>query len=372
MIDWFTPGYKAGGPIQSCANIAFALKEEYDVYVLTTDTDHGDSEPYPGIESNKWISNVFAGVNVYYIKKATLSFKQLSQQINIVQPDYIYLNSMFSPYFVLYPLWLKYKKRINSTVIVSPRGSLYDSALSVKPYKKIPFLYLLKWLGIPKRILFHATNEREQDAIKKYFPGSIVRIADNLPNINQAKFVSYKKEKDTLKCIFIARIVAIKNLFFLLNVLEKVKSTVQLTVIGPVEDAAYWDQCTDKIRQLPENITVNYEGTKPNDQLLTIIQQHHLFVLPTTGENFGHAIFEAMLAGRPVLISDQTPWLQLDQKKIGWDIPLTKEKEFIKEIEIAALWDQQQFDEYADATWHFANNFITNPGLRKQYNDLFT
>jgi len=59
------------------------------------------------------------------------------------------------------------------------------------------------------------------------------------------------------------------------------------------------------------------------------------------------------------------------KKKIGWDIPLNNTAGFIKAIEEAAKWNQQQFDEYANATWVFANKFVTNPALREQYNDLF-
>jgi len=371
MIDWFTPGYKAGGPIQSCANIAFALKDEYDIYVLTTDTDHGENKPYTSIIADQWTKNIDPQINIYYAKKEMLTVKQLANEINFVQPDFIYLNNMFSPYFVQYPLWLKYTGKIKSKVIISPRGSLYDSALSVKSYKKKPFLFLFKLFGIHKRILFHATNDREKKAILQHFPGSSIRIADNLPNINQPKFFSCNKESGIVNCVFIARIVAIKNLFFLLKVLEKVTAIVKLTVIGPIEDAAYWEECKKEIAQLPANITVDYAGTKQHNQLLQIVQQQHLFVLPTTGENFGHAIFEAMLAGRPVVISDQTPWLNLNEKKIGWDMSLDNPAAFVNAIEAAAKWDQQQFDEYANASWGFANNFVTNPQLRKQYNELF-
>jgi glycosyltransferase involved in cell wall biosynthesis len=371
MIDWFTPGYKAGGPIQSCANIAFALKDEYEVYVLTTDTDHGENLPYTNIIPNQWTTDIDPLINIYYAQKKELTTQQLAKEIDRVQPDYIYLNNVFSPYFVLYPLWLKCTGKIKSKVIICPRGSLYDSALSVKKYKKKPFLILFKWLGIHKKVLFHATNDREKEAILQHFPGSKIRIADNLPNINQPQFVSCNKEAGGINCIFVARIVAIKNLLFLLDILEKVRAIVKLTIVGPIEDNTYWEECKNKITQLPSNINIDYVGTKPNNQLMKIIQQHHLFVLPTTGENFGHAIFEAMLSGRPVLISDQTPWLRLNEKKTGWDIPLNNTAAFINAIEEAASWDQRQFDEYANATWSFANKFVTNPALREQYNELF-
>lgn len=199
-----------------------------------------------------------------------------------------------------------------------------------------------------------------------------MRIADNLPNVNQGPFQSCPKEVGAVKCIFIARIVPIKNLLFLLRALKEMRSGVDLTVVGPVEDKAYWNECLREIEGLPPNIRVNYLGPTRNNELMPILRQHHVFVLPTTGENFGHSIFEALLAGRPVLISDQTPWLGLMVEKAGWDLPLKDPAGFAHALEAAAQWDQADFDEWAVASWEYASRFIKNPELQNQYLQLFT
>lgn len=231
---------------------------------------------------------------------------------------------------------------------------------------------LLRWVGIHKKIRFHATNAREERAIVKYFPGSHIIIADNLPNTMQPAFVSSPKSPGSLRCIFIARIVPIKNILFLLRLLAGVKRMITLTIVGPVEDENYWMECEKMIRQLPVEIQVNYAGPRQNPELPALLQQHHLFVLPTTGENFGHAIFEALLAGRPVLISDQTPWLDLNEKKAGWVLPLDNPAKFAAIINELAECSQDDFDQYAKAAWSYANQFIQNPGLTGQYKKLFT
>lgn len=371
LVDWFAPGYKAGGPIQSCVNFAFALKKEFAIHVLTTDTDHGETHGYEGIPTGEWITNLHPDIKVNYLQKSTLRPAQLKKEILALEADYIYLNHLFSPLFVVYPLWLKYRGQLKAKIILCPRGALYDSALSVKPWKKTPFLKLFKWMGIHKHIVFHATNEREKTAIQHYFPGSTILIADNLPNSNQPVFRTCPKQAGAVKCIFIARIVPIKNLLFFLNVLEKINVTVELTVIGPVEDRSYWNECQQKIGQLTGRIVVNYMGPRRNDELMPILQDHHLFVLPTTGENFGHSIFEALLAGRPVLISDQTPWLGLSAKKAGWDLPLNDPAAFARVVEEVAGWDQARFDEWARSSWEYARQFIENPDLQRQYLQLF-
>lgn len=371
LVDWFAPGYKAGGPIQSCVNFAFAMKKEFSIYVLTTDTDHGETEPYAGIASEQWTNNLHPDIHVYYLRKTGLSRSGLRRQIQTVQPDFVYLNHLFSPLFVIYPLWLRYRGRIRGEVVVCPRGALYDSALAVKTWKKTPFLRLFRWLGLHRRVLFHATNEREKGAILRYFPGSKVMIADNLPNMNQPAFISRPKQAGAVRFIFVARLVAIKNLGFLLQALEEVKANVELTVVGPVEDKSYWEECQSRIAQLPAHISVNYLGPRRNDELLPLLQQHHIFALPTTGENFGHSIFEALLAGRPVLISDQTPWLGLTAKKAGWDLPLDNAGGFTRIVEETAAWDQARFDEWARSAWEYAHRFIENPDLFRQYIQLF-
>ncbi len=372
LIEWFSPGYKAGGPIQSCVNMCVALRGKYEIFVLTTDTDHGETLPYNSLSANKWIQNSAAGVPVYYVKKTDLSKRQIKTIINEVQPDFIYLNLLFSPHFVLYPLWLQFTGKLTAKVIICPRGCLYDSALSLKFYKKKPLLLFYKLLGIHKRIRFHATNTREEKAILKYFLGSTVIKANNLPNIQQHPFVSCNKQQDKLNCIFIARLVPIKNLLFLLKALSLVKATVALTIAGPVEDEMYWNNCKQQIANLPSNIQCNYIGPQAHDKLYQLLLQNHLFILPTTGENFGHVIIEALLAGRPVLISDQTPWLNLKEQHAGWHLPLDNLASFAAVIEAVASYSQEAFDSVGENAWQYAHNFSQDPLLTKPYLQLFS
>src|SRR6185312_3627018 len=127
-----------------------------------------------------------------------------------------------------------------------------------------------------------------------------------------------------------------------------------------------------KIGSLPPNITVKYVGSLQKKELKNTFRENHLFVLPTTGENFGHSIFESFLFGRPVLISDRTPWKQLKQKKMGWDISLDEPGSFGQAIEVAAGWGQRDFEAFAAASWNFAHDFIKDPSPVEQYKLLFS
>ena len=110
--------------------------------------------------------------------------------------------------------------------------------------------------------------------------------------MRQPPLLDIVKHAGNLKCLFGARIHSIKNLLFLLKVLKEIRSTVSLTIVGPVEDNEYWEACQTFAKGMPANVTISYEGPVPNHKLVSIIQQHHLFFLPTVGENFGHSIFD--------------------------------------------------------------------------------
>jgi glycosyltransferase involved in cell wall biosynthesis len=371
LIDWFAPGYKAGGPIQSCVNICKALQQQFDIYVLTTNTDHGEAQPYAGIIANTWQYNEQLNVHLFYADKATLSTAIIKQQIKQVNADIVYLNLLFSPFFALYPLWLVLTGQLKKKVVLCPRGTLYQSGLNIKAYKKKPVLFLLRLFGLSKKIIFHASNQREQLAIQQYFPNAHVCLANNLPSFNQQPFASCNKKAGELNIVFIARVVPIKNLLFLIQILEKVKQQVCFTIAGPLEDAAYWTQCEAAINKLPANIVVNYAGPVHNSMVQNILQNNHLFALPTLGENFGHSIFEALQAGRPVLISNQTPWHNLAIQQAGWDLPLSNQLAFVNAIGLLADADQQTFNQYALSAWQYANQFLQQQQHSAAYTKMF-
>ena len=150
------------------------------------------------------------------------------------------------------------------------------------------------------------------------------------------------------------------------------KYNIVLDIYGYIDDMDYAQKCKAVIKKLPGNIVVNIKGPIPNTEVFEKISQYHVFVLPTLGENFGHAIFEALSAGRPVLISDQTPWLQLEKNKVGWDIPLNNPLSFMQKVEEAAEWNQEEFDAYAKSAWAYTQAFIKTTELKQKYIQLFS
>ena len=172
--------------------------------------------------------------------------------------------------------------------------------------------------------------------------------------------------------VFLSRISQKKNLDYALRVLTKTRVRIQFDIWGPLEDPAYWKKCQNLIESLPENVVARYRGTAHNSEVNKILAEYDLFFLPTCGENYGHVIAEAVSAGTPVLLSDQTPWRNLQKEGVGWDLPLENgEWAFREAIEEAlhkvglgkVAWRQRVLE--------FATNRLNDPSLREANRALF-
>ena len=373
FIDWYEPGFKAGGPIQSCRNIVNMLKDEFEFYIVCSDRDLGDKGPYKNMPLNEWVRPE-RNVNIWYASPSFITRDNISRIMGNTNPDYVYLNSMYSPRFTLLPLWTLFRERFAGKIILAPRGMLHKGALQRKYFKKYVFLRLFRFIGWHKRLLFHATDNQEFEDIRLFFTKEArIVIAENIPGTNQDQWKAKQKEPGELSCVFVSRIHPKKNLYYFLKVLSEIRDDVKLAfdVYGVEDDRGYAAHCRQMRSELNGNIRVGFKGPLPHHKVFETMRDYHLFVLPTLGENFGHAIFEALSAGDPVLISDQTPWRGLEKLKAGWDIPLQKSEKFKEAIKQAVAWNQDEYNEWSRNAFNFAKNRMDINKLFEKYSQLF-
>jgi glycosyltransferase involved in cell wall biosynthesis len=132
------------------------------------------------------------------------------------------------------------------------------------------------------------------------------------------------KQAGSATFVFASRVSANKNLHFFLQLLRDViepSAQVRLEIYGSIDD----DQRStldSSIASLPASVAVRLHGPVPPSEVRGAIDSGHFTVLPTLGENFGHAVWESLAAGRPILMSDTTPWTKLEESKAGWALPL--------------------------------------------------
>lgn len=328
--DYYLPSEKGGGAVHALANMVFHLGEKLFFKIVTSDRDLDDPIAYPGL-SNGRLYRV-GKADVIYISP-TRRIWMLLMTVRKCEFDLLYLNSFFSPVFT-FPLLLFRKIGLirSRPLVVAPRGEFSTGALQIKKIKKRIYIFFIKFFGFCTDVVWHVSTEHEEADVRRYF-GSKAKVfiaRDCLPEIENSRieFPRLKKTDGQLSIVFLSRICRKKNLHGALSMLFYLKGDVLLRIYGHKEDKGYWLECQAIIDRLPTNIHVEYCGAVAHDAVLKVISSHHLFLLPTLGENFGYVILEALIAGCPILISDQTPWCNLQEKGIGWEVPLTNEGRF--------------------------------------------
>lgn len=369
LINWFTPGYRAGGPITSCQNLVEALSSNLEIYVLTSDRDLNDQIAYPNVVIDQWID--FApNVKVCYLSPKMQTPTSIKQYILDAKAEVIYLNSLFSTIFTIYPLWLKWSGHLKEKIVLAPRGMLRSSALQFKPFKKKIFLQLLNAVQLHNWVQFHATDSTEFTDIKQHLgQRSQIALISNYPlPVNVYK---QRKKQPTTRFLFLGRIHPIKGLLETLRFLKEITVPLQLSIIGSKEIEEYWQKCQLVIEKLPKHLDVNFLGELPPSRVRELLMEHDFLILPTKGENFGHAIFEALSTGLPIIISDQTPWKNLQNAGIGWDIPVNDFNAFINAITEATIMSSRDYSKMSKAAWQYARDFIDHSQLSERYLEMF-
>ena len=287
--------------------------------------------------------------------------------------DFLYLNSLFSPRFTLLPLLATLRLKRKFKIVLAPRGSLLRGALAQKQFKKKVFLAVAKHLKFKRQIIWQATDEQERKDIALYFGNSVdIRTAPNLPEQNQAAWASVPKQINEVRFFFASRVSPKKNLEFFLERLKGTQGRIIFDIFGPPQDEIYVRLCEKIIKDLPPNVQVAFKGTVPPAQLEHLIRNYHFSVLTTRGENFGHSIFESFIAGKPALLSDQTPWRNLEKQKIGWDISLEDTNQFEAVIKRCVAMDQIEYDVWSQSAWKFAEEYKRNSRAIEQSGQLFS
>ena len=370
MIDWYLPGTKAGGPVRSVYSLISLLKNHFDFYLITTNQDLGCTKDYEQIEANTFLFK--DQVHYYYFSRSQLNAKNMRKVIAEISPALVYLNSFWSFNFSIQLVHLKNKGLIAAPLLLAPRGMLGKGALGLKSIKKRSFLFISRTLGWYDKIKFHATQSQEQSDIRVVFNNAQIAVA---PNINAGAVVQNRSEKSSgeLKLFFLSRVSEVKNLHFALETLRLIppQFKVDYTIFGNIENREYWQECEKIIATLPGNIRVAYHGElKFNEVQETICQFHSLF-LPTLNENFGHSIIESLLCGCPTIISDQTPWNDLQKNNAGFALPLDNMQAFVDAIVHYAILNQSEFTEVSQAAQQYINSRINTQETIERYKNLF-
>lgn len=392
LLDHYLPGYKAGGPVRSMEGLVAALGRELRFKIASRDRDLGDQQRYPQVEPGRWYR--IGEAMVTYLAGRELSVGAMRRFLAATEHDVLYLNSLFSPRMSLVPLLLRRLGLVPARpVVLAPRGELHPGALRA-PRKwrmgavgrvlerlgvpnglsKHAYIALCRGLGLTDGIVWQASGTGERADIVRHF-GPEARVMDASCLVVEppaaAEVHPRLKTRGVLRVAYVSRIHAKKNVEGAIAALAGLRGDVEFNLYGPVDEPAYWARCQALLRRLPENVRWTYHGPIPHEQVAGVLREHDAFLLRTWGENFGHVIVEALLAGCPVVISDRTPWVDLARQCAGWDLPAEDSAPFTQALQRLVEMDEAEYRPWSRGAAELGRRIASNPLEVERNRELF-
>ena len=371
LYDGYLPAKNFGGPVVSLSNLINLCEEEIEFYIFTLNHDLNEKRVLNGIQQG---ANKIGKATVYYFSNNNFNIRKFKNIIEEIQPNVIYQNGFFN--YKILKESLKLSSNSNLPLIIAPRGELNKNALAIKKWKKGPYAFLFKYILIRnKNTYFHSTSPEESKAIEKKLNIENKKIyqLENIPTLNDANLLlNNEKNKGKVKIIFLSRIQVKKNLLYAIKIVNEIESIqIEFDIYGPIENPEYWDECKKSMKSAKKNISFNYCGVVERDKIFEVFSNYDIFFFPTLSENYGHVIVEALSAACPILISDQTPWTDINNFGGGYAISLNNKELFKEKIMDIANLNNEEYYMLRIRAKNYIKSKYSLEDLKKKYSRLF-
>ena len=323
-----------GGPSQMVLGLSSALASQgVEVTVLTTDSN-GDSGQAPlevplntPVEQDGYKIRYFHCSPFRRYKFSIELLRWLSRHSS--EFDLAHIHALFSPVSTAAATVARYKKL---PYILRPLGTLDPADLRKKRQLKQLYSALLERHNLAGAAAIHFTSVQEAKISERFGTHTkdlVIPLGVRPP---QQRLVRGEHESvradfgvsdDQLLVLFMSRIEPKKGLNLLIPALERLlveNSNFHFVLAGTnPQDPNYEKQIQQQIKVSTLASRTTITGFVTGELKAALLQEADLFVLPSYYENFGIAVAEAMVAGTPVVISDQVHiWEEVKGAQAGW------------------------------------------------------
>jgi len=321
-----------GGPSQMVMGLSSALaRENVKVTILTTDSN-GDSGQKPlDVPLNCPVKQ--DGYEIIYFrcspfrryKFSLLLLKWLNNHAH--EFDLAHIHALFSPISSAAATVCRQK---NLPYILRPLGTLDPADLCKKKQLKQLYATILERSNLAGASAIHFTSDQEAKISERFGVSTqdlVIPLGVIPPKGEGGRGDAIRTQFgipfDVPLVLFMSRIDPKKGLILLIPALEKLLAEggnfyFVLAGTNP-QDPDYEEKIRLQIQNSPLRSHTKITGFVTGEIKSALLQAADLFVLPSYYENFGIAVAEAMVAGVPVVISDQVHiWHQVRDSESGW------------------------------------------------------
>ncbi|MBD6619432.1 glycosyltransferase [Komarekiella sp. 'clone 1'] len=321
-----------GGPSQMVLGLAPALAQEgVEVTILTTDSNGDIGQKPLDVPLNRPIKQ--DGYEIIYFRCAP--FRRYKFSLDLLQWlkrhahefDLAHIHALFSPVSSTAAIACRQQKL---PYILRPLGTLDPADLRKKKQLKQLYAAIIERQNLAGAAAIHFTSNQEAKISERFG----VSTPDLVIPLGVKGEVGKGRGEDILRkqfnipaeiplVLFMSRIDPKKGLNLLIPALEKLlevgyKFHFVLAGTNP-QDPDYEQKIISQIQNSPLRSHTTITGFVTGELKVSLLQSADLFVLPSYYENFGIAVAEAMVAGIPVIISDQVHICQqVRDSESGW------------------------------------------------------
>jgi glycosyltransferase involved in cell wall biosynthesis len=333
-----------GGPSQMVLGLSGALaRAGAEVTIVTTDSN-GDVGQAP-LDVPLGLPIDQDGYQVIYFRCSPFRRYKFSLDLlnwvdrHAADFDIAHIHALFSP---VSSFAARTCRRNQLPYILRPLGTLDPADLRKKKQLKQLYAALLERPNLAGAAAVHFTSAQESRISERFGttpPDLIAPLGVPVPPIGTLDRTTIRQElgvtDDRPILLFLSRIEPKKGLDLLLPALEQLRSAgldFQFVLAGAnPQDPAYEQGIRQQFEASSIADCTSIVGFVTGDRKRAMLQAADVFVLPSYYENFGIAVAEAMVAGLPVVISDQVHiWENVLAADGGWVAP----------CEVVALADQ--------------------------------
>jgi glycosyltransferase involved in cell wall biosynthesis len=291
----------------------------------------------------------------------------LSQQAH--NYDLAHIHALFSPVSST-AAWVARRQQL--PYILRPLGTLDPADLQKKRQLKQLYAQVLERPNLTGAAALHFTSDQEAKISERF--GTInhdwvIPLGVTLPEPSTGDIkAKLGIPSHTPTVLFLSRFDRKKGLDLLIPALERLPECHFILAGGNPQDSAYETEIRQRIAQSNLRDRTTVTGFITGSDKTALLQAADLFVLPSYYENFGIAVAEAMMAGTPVVISDQVHiWQEIHQSESGW-ITTCDEEDLTQTLRLA-LSDRAEMTRRGNNAQHHAK---TNYGWDAIASQLIT
>jgi len=322
-----------GGPSQMVLGLAPALaRQGVEVTVLTTDSN-GDIDQKPlDVPLNRPVEQ--DGYQIIYFRCAPFRRYKFSLDLlkwlnrHAQEFDLAHIHALFSPVSSAAAAVCRKQKL---PYILRPLGTLDPADLRKKRQLKQLYAAILERPNLAGAAAIHFTSVQEAKVSERFGVSTrdlVIPLGVIPPQSLLKKGGSMKRSQLGIAegvplVLFMSRIDPKKGLNLLIPALEKLLDlglNFHFVLAGTnPQDPNYEEKIKSQIQASPLRSHTTITGFVTGEVKGNLLQAADLFVLPSYYENFGIAVAEAMVAGVPVIISDQVHICQeIRDSESGW------------------------------------------------------